>query len=137
MSAFLASEVKKAVEPKEKIATVIDAQLKFFDRHRELFKIYVNETGGFEWNITAKMGKTVMDWYEEHLKFTSSIFEQGIEKGEFLAIKPMYLTLALQGIINSFVTHWIQNTPGSSLIESAPIIKEIFFQSTLLEQVKV
>lgn len=115
--------------PQAKLEASIISQLEFFEKNKTFFKVLVNETRGFECQIKSALGEDILRRYEEHLQMLTGVFAEGQKKGLFINEDPGFLALALQGIINSFVAHWMQHEQRHSLVERVESIKNVFFGS--------
>jgi len=116
----------------EKIRRVTETELELNEQNHLFFKIFLQETRGFEQGIEYNLGAKIMERYRGHIEFLSEIFERGIADGEFKDnLDPLNLAVALQGMINAFVAHWDHRaTPGDSS-KMAALILEIFFGNCL------
>lgn len=132
----LVAHVRKAVvgvpTACEKIRRITASQLGFFQRNKLFLRTFLHETRGFEWSIQFKLGAKIMTHYRRHLKFVSAIFEQGVADGEFTGnTAPHDMAIALQGMINAFLTDWAHRKPAVDFEENTDLILDIFFNSTL------
>ncbi len=133
---YLDSVIEKSVSGPmsalEKIRRVTETELELNEQNQLFFKIFLQETRGFEQGIEYSLGANIMARYRGHIEFLSEIFKRGIADGEFADhLDPLNLAVALQGMINAFVAHWDhRRTPGDSS-EKAALILEIIFGNCL------
>lgn len=128
------SEIEKKSNPYDKINVIIDSVLCHFRENRDFFKIYVNEAGGFEWNIERHFGKRISEKFNYFIKQTEEIFREGIRKKYFVDLDPSILAISLAGILNGFTTYWIKSPQKRDLIEDAKHLKKLFFEGIALEK---
>ena len=116
----------------EKIRRLTETELELNEENQLFFKIFIQETSGFEQGIEYNLGSKIMERYRGHIEFLSEIFKRGMADGEFADhLDPLNLAVALQGMINAFMAHWDhRGTPGDSS-EKAALIVEIFFGNCL------
>jgi len=115
-----------------KIRRVTEAQLDFFEKNSLFFKVYLHETRGFEWNIEFKLGSKLMARYRRHVRFLSQIFKTGIANDEFSDnLSPQDMAVALQGMVNAFLTHWNLQRRAGNVGQDANLILDIFLGGVL------
>jgi len=115
-----------------KVRRATEAQLAFFKKNSLFFKIFLHETRGFEWNIEFKLGSKLMARYRRHVRFLSQIFKTGIANDEFSDnLSPQDMAIALQGMINAFLTHWNLQRRSGNVGQDASLILDIFLGGVL------
>ena len=63
-----------------------------------------------------------------YLDYLSGIFKDGIEKGYFKKIDPLKMAVGLLGIINSFISYWIQMNSSEKLTQNVESIYQIIIE---------
>lgn len=110
-------EVEK-VAPKDKIKTLIECQLRSFEKDKDFFKIFLSEVRSVK-NITQpKFTKEHLDAFIKHIEFISSVIEQSRKKGlirkDINSLKAAYLTAAM---INASIFYWINNEKNNKAFD--------------------
>jgi len=105
--------VKSAVDgvaSKDKIKTLIEYQLRSFERDKDFFKIFLSEVRSAEHTTKAKFTKEHMDAFVKHIEYIGSIIEQSRMKGyirkDIDSLRAAYLIAAM---MNASVFYWVNN----------------------------
>jgi len=123
--------LERQSDPVDQIETYIETVTRFCQTHIDSFRIYINETSGFQWEIKNRMGKEIYASYRTILKILGHIFEKGIKKGVFIKIDPEHLALSLTGILNSLITYGSETGDELNPKKMSALIKKIFFEPVL------
>ncbi|MCK4727402.1 MAG: TetR/AcrR family transcriptional regulator, partial [Desulfobacterales bacterium] len=98
----LKAALEKSGDETKKIRAWLEAKIKVFMHNLDYVRLYLAETRGASFNITAGMDKEIKTQYEETLEKMKTIFELGIKKKLFRKCDPYLLAVALDGISNAF-----------------------------------
>ncbi len=133
---FLRTNVEAQDDPVAKIRALIGAQLQYFEENEDFFRIYISGISELEGKIKSRLRSKILERYQRYLVYVSGIFKEGIEREYFKEIDPLKMAVGLLGMINSFISYWIQTDSSEKLsinIESIYqlIIKGVGREETL------
>lgn len=112
----------------ERIKSLINAEMAFFERNRHFFKIFMRESSGFEKMDRKHLSGKVNKVYENYINFVSRIIKDGLRQKEFRNLEPREASYALMGLVNSSIHQWITTSGRERLIERAPLLTGIFLK---------
>jgi TetR/AcrR family transcriptional regulator len=127
-------QLEKAANPYQQIEIIIDAVMAHLKDNRDFFKIYVNEADGFDWNIEKQFGKKLAQKFDQFIKDTVAIFEDGIEKGFFEKLDPTTMAISLVGILNGYCSYWVRNSKERDPQKDTEVIKQVFLGNVTLRK---
>ncbi len=114
MEAF-ETQVLSLDDPIEAITALIELRLTHFDEHWAFFRVFL-ETSPVGLIDTARvLPATIVEQRDRYLRAVSRLFEDGVARGAFDEIDPLYLTLCLEGMINAFFSYWFRHKPTEPL----------------------
>jgi AcrR family transcriptional regulator len=117
--------LEKSEDETKKIRAWLEAKIKVFMDNLDYVRLYLAETHGASFNITAGMDKEIKEHYEGTLKKIETVFRSGIKKRLFRKCDPYLLAIALDGISNAFLFEHLDH-PGEHPFD-ADLILNIFF----------
>ena len=124
------NELARETSTIERLRGVLSLQLKFIEKNKDFFRIYVSDRSRFEWTVKDDWGREVNAKMIAYIKVLSQVMEQGIREGELKAMDPMDLAHALVGIVNSFMFEWLISPKPYSLVSKGDVALEIFLKGT-------
>jgi len=113
------------------IRVLIEASLRFFQEHREFFKIFIQERGRLESSVGAALAEEAKNKYLTTITIFEKAMERAIQKGDLQPLHPQDLAYALVGILNSFAQHSILFPKRGDLLSKVPFIQDLFLEGTL------
>ena len=125
---YLHKQVSKAVGAGEKIRCLIKAQMGFFDKNRNFFKIFIREKNSFEWIAQKDRTRRLSKVYQTYIDFVARTIKDDLKHGEFRNLNPRETAYALAGLLNSFVCQWPRSSKKERLFDQAPFLTEIFLK---------
>ncbi len=128
---FVLSRVEEIDDPFDKINVLIDAHFSFVEKHQDFFKIYLNETSQADMRIKSDVGRRFRRDRDDYMRIAEKIFENGIDKGVFLAVSPHDLTITLKGLIFAFTMDYLNRSPDEDINCRGDVMKRIFFNAIL------
>ncbi len=124
-SALLAA-LEKPGDEIAKIRAWLEVKIKVFMDNLDYVRLYLGETRGASFNITAGLDKEIKEHYEGTLKKIEAVFRSGVKKKLFRKFDPYLLAVALDGISNAFLFEHLENPDKHPF--DANLILNIFFQ---------
>ena len=113
------------------IRVLIEASLRFFQEHREFFKIFIQERGRLESSVGAALAEEAKNKYLTTITIFEKAMERAIQKGDLQPLNPQDLAYALVGILNSFAQHSILFPKRGDLLSKVTFIQDLFLEGTL------
>ncbi len=113
-------------EPDKAIGSLIQVRLTFSETHRWLFNAFLESSPESRMDLVRVLPESLFEVHDLYIEQVKSIFTAGIETGRFDHVDPLYLTLCLDGIINSFSSYWSRKDPQESLDQRVDKIKSLF-----------
>jgi len=126
---FLHAELAQAPTALGKLRRLVVAQLEFFNRNKEFFRIYFSTRNGLEWTLKDDFGEAVSRKYAAYIEMVTAIVKRGIEEGELRAAPPADLAHALVGMVNSLVFRWVAEDNLEPLGPKADWLVELFWRA--------
>lgn len=121
---------------KNKIINIINSLLSYFENDKNFFNIYVRETRGQTWNLKQFLKQNFVKRQREGQKLIIDIFKDGIKQNIFINGSPLDFMLAMTGILNAFITFWIENDVDSTIHDKAMVIQQLLFQGIVRKELK-
>ncbi len=119
--------------PDEKIRTYIKIACRLFMSHEKAVRLYYAENFGSRFSLKDSFNREIRSSYEKSIYRLARVFAQGIQAGMYREINPHYLAISLQGILNTFLFHWLDAPEKLSIDSIESLVEDIFFNG-ILEQ---
>ncbi|MBI3329307.1 MAG: hypothetical protein HYZ81_21715 [Nitrospinae bacterium] len=111
------------------------SHLLYHQRRQSLLRIYVLETGGFQHKIKSAFGEKLFPRYQGYLALVRELFEEGLATGMLRPCDSMKMTLALVGILDSLLAHWLQTGSHERPADYEDVILDILLRGILTADV--
>lgn len=126
-------KVKEAVFKKsgayEKLGTLIETQLAYFEENENFFHIYFSERGNYGWAIKDRMPKKAIDILFKYFDFVAEIIKDA-QKENFVRndFESRRLAFILGGMLNSVIIPWLktESPKKERLRDLSGFVLEIF-----------
>ncbi|GAI09302.1 unnamed protein product, partial [marine sediment metagenome] len=125
---FLRTNVEAQNAPVEKIRALIGAQLQYFEKNEDFFRIYISGISELEGKVKSRLHSKILERYQRYLIYVSGIFKEGIERGCFKKIDPLKMAVGLLGMLNSFISYWIQTDNSEKLTINVESIYQLIIE---------
>jgi len=112
----------------ECIDGLIEAVLGFFDSHRSLFQIYMNEAGGARVNIERRFAAPLAEMKRQTDAAVRKLFARAAAEGVTAELSAADMTVALSELINGFITAWSTSGYRGRITGKAGVIKRILWK---------
>ena len=99
-----------------------------FAENVESVRLYFAETQGASYNIKAGLDRDIQSLYDEVLEKLTSLFKAGIRKKLFRKLDPYYMAVALEGLTNSFLFCWLEDTEAHPYEQNVTLMTDMFLQ---------
>ena len=114
------------------IRDFITAKATFFKHNRALIRLYFAETQGASFNFKTGLDQELLTIHNKMTKKLASVLEKGIRSKVLRKIDPYYLSVALEGLTNSFLFCGLEDPDSRPHEVKAPLIAELFLKGCLL-----
>ncbi|MBN2242838.1 MAG: TetR/AcrR family transcriptional regulator [Acidobacteria bacterium] len=118
--------LQKDADVLERIREFLSNGIRFFLDNTSLIRIFIAETRGESFNLRSKLrndARRVMNELDEKV---ASVMREGVQKKIFRRLDPVHLTLALQGLSEAFLFHWMDYPEAFPDGLQADMILDIF-----------
>lgn len=113
-------------DPRVAIAKLIETQFRIFEEHRAFARIVFEISPDGPISIERILPKDIRELRDRHIERVTGIFAEGIRRGQFDDVDPLYLALSLDGVIHSFFTYWLRTEPKESLDVRTSKLQDMF-----------
>jgi AcrR family transcriptional regulator len=113
-------------DPVGAIDALIELRLTHFEEHRGFVRIFFEAMPGSRLDPARALPPSCTALFERYVGAVTNIFARAIEAGAFERIDPLYLTLAINGIINAFISYWTRREPTEPLAQRVAKLKALF-----------
>jgi AcrR family transcriptional regulator len=123
--------IEKVDDYLDRVQVALATHLKFFEKHRDFFRLLVQERA---W---AEMKSDRCDWREKHLSYIEhmqKILAEGMRKGYFKKIDTRSCAYALWGLTNSLLYKWLISEKKYPIKRELTVIQKTFFEGILDEK---
>jgi AcrR family transcriptional regulator len=127
MYSKLNEELKKASTPQEKLRTLIEVKLAYFDDNRDFFKIYYSELG----NICIHPGTIDSEFkalYLGQAKVVESILKEGARKKVIRPVRTEQAAFAISDVIRGVVTQRVLGWSKSKITQDVDFIFDLIWK---------
>jgi AcrR family transcriptional regulator len=115
-------------DPSTVLRNYVAAKGAIFAENVESVRLYFAETQGASYNVKAGLDKDIQSLYDEVLDKLTSLFRAGIRKKLFRKLDPYYMAVALEGLTNSFLFCWLEDTEAHPYEENVAVMTDMFLQ---------
>jgi len=123
--------IEKVDDYLDRVKVALATHLKFFEKHRDFFRLLVQERA---W---AEMKSARCNWREKHLSYIEhmeKILAEGMKKGYFKKIDTRSCAYALWGLTNSLLYKWLISEKKYPIKRELRVIQKTFFEGILDEK---
>jgi AcrR family transcriptional regulator len=99
-----------------------------FAENVESLRLYFAETQGASYNLKAGLDRDIQSLYDEVLERLTSIFKAGIRMKLFRKLDPYYMAVALEGMTNSFLFCWLEDTEAHPYEQNVTVMTDMFLE---------
>ena len=110
----------------------VTAHIRIFNRNLDYVRLYLSEAKSASFSLRAGMEQEMKAKIRSMLEKVAGVFEKGMHKGLFRRTNPLYMVLALDGIMDAFLLEGLEN-PEISTVEADQIL-DLFFNGVLRKE---
>lgn len=113
---------------KEKLGAYIDAAFQFFEKHRQIYSIFLLEKHKLASSLSEATFNKFCDQQYEVFDFLRALFDEGVRAGEFRNLDSLRFAQALISFIHASVFQAIREPKTTNLHEHANFIRSLIFE---------
>lgn len=110
----LEEAVGSEVEPVDKLHALADAQLSYYSRHRDFYRLILRTAGPAWWSLKAELDAASDDRFERAIDIEAAVFAEGVDAGEFHDDDPEMMAVIFLGIMQAYLTQWLLSEGGQA-----------------------
>jgi AcrR family transcriptional regulator len=114
--------------PAVRLTRFIEVVFRYFERHRDAFRIYIGTTQGFPWQIRSSLGEHAFGKYQEFVEFVGGLLNAGMRSGVWRCDDPTRLAVAIMGVLNGLLLQWQTQSVESPADEHIRHATELVFR---------
>ena len=118
-------------DPLTVLTNYVAAKGAVFAENVESVRLYFAETQGASYNLMAGLDRDIQSLYKEVLKKLTSLFRTGIREKVFRKLDPYSMAVALEGLTNSFLFCWLEDTEAHPYENNVAVMTEMFLQGVV------
>ena len=115
----LLSEVRRALSrartARAQLSALVEAVFRYFDAHRDTFRLYLNVTHGFPWHIRASMGERSFARYQEVVRLVAAVLARTPLGRRRPGRDRRRLAAAFMGALNGLLTDRYMGADGTPI----------------------
>jgi AcrR family transcriptional regulator len=112
-------------DPARALEELIALRLTHFEAHRGFARAFFEATPGSRMSPDRALPAGCAAWRDRYVEAVSGLFARAIEAGAVEAFDPVYLTLALNGVLNACIGYWTRREPTEPLAERLGKLKTL------------
>ena len=116
--------------PLEKIERYFSLRIEFFWENRAFFRLF-QETTGTVCDSRSGASPDILERYQRFLSRVETVFDEGIKTKEFRPLGGRILTLALEGLLRSYLTHLGRQQDPQRNSEEEKCLFEVFAKGAI------
>lgn len=117
----------------ERIRAFISNGIRFFIDNTSFIRILLSEMRGESFNLRSKLRLDARQIMNELDEKVASVMQEGTRKKIFRKLDPVHLTLALEGICQVFLFHWMDHPEQYPDGLRADIILDLFARGSMAD----
>jgi len=129
---ILAKTIESGIDEMDSLRKYLENVIRLVKKDIKFFRIFLSEIRGTTLNLPVESEKGLRNIREQIMTMLASVFKEGSRKKIFKDLDPYLLATAFDGIISSFMLHYLVH--GDRHPFNADMIMEIFFGPILLDQ---
>ncbi len=114
----------------EKIERYFSLRIEFFWENQEFFRLF-QETTGTVCDTRAGSSPDILERYQRFLSRVEAVFDEGIKAQQFRPLGGRLLTLSLEGLLRSYLTHLGRQPEPQRSREEEKRLFEVFAQGAI------
>jgi AcrR family transcriptional regulator len=115
-------------DPLTILRNYVSAKGAIFAENVESIRLYFAETQGASYNVKAGLDRDIQSLYDEVLAKLTLVFKSGIRKKLFRKLDPYYMAVALEGLTNSFLFCWLEDTEAHPYEQNVAVMTDMFLE---------
>ncbi len=110
----------------DRLTDMVRRYFAFFEHHRAFFKLIHSEKSRMDAAVVDTFRKEMTSLFGRFIAFYQGVMETGQREGVLRDVPAIYLVHCLNGMLDSFVFHWVYAGPEHSLVPLAETVVDLF-----------
>jgi len=106
-----------------RLERVVRTQMEFSRENVDVLRFYLHGWTGYEFSVRQRFGDRIDTKYEEYLDLLAGVVRDGTRQGEFAAVPPRRLAIALAGMIHGLIRRWLREKTLDLLAEGDAMVE--------------
>jgi AcrR family transcriptional regulator len=136
---FLAALESAIAEPGsfvDRLTRMVQRYFAFFEHHRAFFKLIHSEKSRMDAAVVDSFRREMTELFGKFIAFYQGVMETGKREGVLRDVPAIHLVHCLNGMLDSFVFHWVYTGPEPSLVPLSETVVDLFLHGAGREQGK-
>ncbi|MCR4439010.1 MAG: TetR/AcrR family transcriptional regulator [bacterium] len=124
--AALESAIEEAGSFVDRLTNVVRRYFAFFEEHRAFFKLIHSEKSRMDALVADEFRREMANLFGSFIAFYERVMETGKREGVLRDVPALHLVHCLNGMLDSFVFHWVYAGPETGLVEMSEAVLDLF-----------
>lgn len=131
VTAATAQEAETPKPPLDKLYGMVRGKMEFFERERDLFRIYLSEKQGLEVAPKDAHKRTLRETYLQGIQTLAKVLQEGIDAGVLRPMDSRRLAFFLQDMMSTLLVQRIQGKARTTVDEDVEQLLDLFLNGAL------
>lgn len=131
VTAATAQEAETPKPPLDKLYGMVRGKMEFFERERDLFRIYLSEKQGLEVAPKDAHKRTLRETYLQGVQTLAKVLQEGIDAGVLRPMDSRRLAFFLQDMMSTLLVQRIQGKARTTVDEDVEQLLDLFLNGAL------
>jgi len=128
-------KTQQLADPVEKLRCFLTEKFRFFEAHRDFFKLYITEGNSFQSAFSGEKRKECLAKHMQIVDISSAIMREGQRAGVFKPFDPKEMAYMFGGLSNYLMMKLIFEDSAESIETKADLVMDIFLKGCLADGV--
>ena len=117
-------------DPRTVVDEYLAAKTEIFATSTGLLRLYLAERHGTSFDLAAELDQDVRQLYDDVMEKLTAVLAAGVRNKVFRDLAPRHMAVALEGMSNAFLFHWLEEPDSSPPEERPALIMDLFLAGT-------
>jgi AcrR family transcriptional regulator len=130
-------KTQKLTDPVEKLRCFLAEKFRFFQAHRDFFKLYIVEGNSFQSAFTGEKRQECLAKHMRIVEISSAIIREGQQAGIFKPFDPKELAFMFGGLSNYLMMKSIFEDSAESIETKTDLVMDVFLKGCSAHKKKI